>query len=928
MRTLLLFFVFVFALSLFAQNQSGQITGVIVKTDSDERLSNVIVRIESKNRSTKSDENGEFILDDVPPGNYYLIFIKKGFYSLVIPEVKVKAGKVTTLNVTMYPGNANEFLFLEIGGIQVTAQRDLLPQEPETIHRISSGEIEHMQATSLADVLEMIPGNEKATNLGLQSKQKINLRNFGDAGSAFGTKIILDDVPLSNNVDLQTGVGVNYGTKVQASAESQYDLREIVADNLQRVEVQSGATSVEYGDNTSGVIIATTRTENVPTRIKVKNNPDTKEANLMGSFKRWNTNFVYNLNYGYSERDIRIKGDEFHRIGASLKASNYFLQKKLKMTQGLRFSRKIEEDNDESDPEKTRAYNRDFHITYSQRINFKHSKNTTFYMRNFLDYKRRNSWRHKLETRDLGYATTLMEPGTIEGIFTDPVYFSDVRTIGDEWSLGFKVKITHRFFTGKFLHRILAGGEYQKEWNNGPGKQFDLLRPPNGGGNIRPRSFSDIPGISQLSLFLEDRITARLIVPTTFNIGLRIDSYNPDGFFPINPLKNEDIFKARQGTFLNPRLGLKLKLFKDTQFRLTFSKASKTPALSMLYPEKFYLDVNDIGIIHQTLADGRDTTITVPLISTYVYDRTNSHLKGYQSTKYEVGLDQRFGDFALSFNGFLQKTNNIPQYLGIPLTYYRYEWPQWPDESQKTVMEKVLIASSGYKIARNVGWVNNSGFEFLLRTHRLPKLNMRFFISASYVFSRSGKRDGVAYFSSASRYYSAGDTLSSGWVAPEDMQIVPYYKPTTSWRQKTIINYKIDYIARSLGIWLTFRAQQVLWDRYLLLGNVTTHAIGYYKDGQLIPIDPQTSTLMGLDRSYDELSTSVDDSKPNDKWLFSVIVSKSLFKGAEISLFVENIFNDMAYYKTRYGSYSARNPEMFWGVAFSAKLDDLFKTGQ
>ncbi|MHB2148067.1 TonB-dependent receptor [Calditrichota bacterium LG25] len=925
MRTLLLFFVFVFTLSLFAQNQSGQITGVIIKTDSDERLSNVIVRIESKNRSTKSDENGEFILEDVPPGNYYLIFIKKGFYSLVIPEVKVKAGKVTALNVTMYPGNENEFLFLEIGGIQVTAQRDLLPQEPETIHRISSGEIEHMQATSLADVLEMIPGNEKATNLGLQSKQKINLRNFGDAGSAFGTKIILDDVPLSNNVDLQTGVGVNYGTKVQASAESQYDLREIVADNLQRVEVQSGATSVEYGDNTSGVIIATTRTENVPTRIKIKNNPDTKEANLMGSFKRWNTNFVYNLNYGYSERDIRIKGDEFHRIGASLKAKNYFLQKKIELTQGLRFSRKIEEDNDESDPNKTRAYNRDFHITYSQRINFKQSKNTTFYMRNFLDYKRRNSWRHKLETRDLGYATTLMEPGTIEGIFADPVYFSDVRTIGDEWALGFKVKFNHRFFTGKFLHRILAGGEYQKEWNSGPGKQFDILYPPNGGGNVRPRSFSDIPGISQLSVFLEDRITARLIVPATLNLGLRIDSYNPDGFSPFNLINGEDVFKARQGTFLNPRLGLKLKLFKHTQFRLTFSKASKTPALSMLYPENFYLDVNDVGIMHQTLDDGRDTTITVPLISTYVYNRTNANLNGYQSTKYEVGLDQRIGDFALSFNGFLQKTNNIPQYLGQPLTYYRYEWPQWPDESQKTVMEKVLIATSGYKIAHNVGWVNNSGIEFLLRTHRLPKLNIRFFVSASYVFSRSGKKDGVAYFSSASRSYSAGDTLASGWVVPEDMKIVPYYKPTTSWRQKTIINYKIDYIARSLGIWLTFRAQQVLWDRYLLLGNVTTHAIGYYKDGQLIPIDPQTSTLMGLDRSYNELDTSVDDSKPNDKWLFSVIVSKSLFKGAEISLFVENIFNDMAYYKTRYGSYSARNPEMFWGVAFSAKLDGLFK---
>lgn len=224
----------IYFLPLFSQSQNGKIVGSILKVDSDEKLSNVIVRIEGRQRSTKSDENGYFILDNLKPGKYYLTFIKKGYYSLVLPEIGVLANKVTRLEVVMYPGNESEFLFLEIGGIQVTAQRDLMPQEPETIHRITGGEIEHMQATSLADVLEMIPGNEKSTNLGLQRKQKINLRNFGETGLAFGTKIILDDVPLSNNVDLQTGVGVNYGAKVQSSAETEYDLREIVADNLQR----------------------------------------------------------------------------------------------------------------------------------------------------------------------------------------------------------------------------------------------------------------------------------------------------------------------------------------------------------------------------------------------------------------------------------------------------------------------------------------------------------------------------------------------------------------------------------------------------------------------------------------------------------------------------------------------------------------------
>ncbi|MCD4691417.1 MAG: hypothetical protein K8R79_00765, partial [Calditrichales bacterium] len=62
----------------------------------------------------------------------------------------------------------------------------------------------------------------------------------------------------------------------------------------------------------------------------------------------------------------------------------------------------------------------------------------------------------------------------------------------------------------------------------------------------------------------------------------------------------------------------------------------------------------------------------------------------------------------------------------------------------------------------------------------------------------------------------------------------------------------------------------------------------------------------------------------NDNWLFSIVASKSLFKGAEISIFVENILNDRAYYIDRDEYYRSRNPEIFWGIAFSSKLDDLF----
>ena len=144
-------------------------------------------------------------------------------------------------------------------------------------------------------------------------------------------------------------------------------------------------------------------------------------------------------------------------------------------------------------------------------------------------------------------------------------------------------------------------------------------------------------------------------------------------------------------------------------------------------------------------------------------------------------------------------------------------------------------------------------------------------------------------------------------------------------REGAIFNYSADYISKPLGIWFTFKAQQVIWDQSLRIDHPDKSAQGYYKDGQNIPISPETSEAMGLNRNFDPLDITVDKSRMADKWLFSIVVSKSLFKGAEISLFVDNIWNDPAYYVNRYGAYTSRNPEMFWGLAFSSKIDDWFR---
>jgi len=919
----ILFLVLLFPFYLCAAGNA--ITGRVTISDSKQALAQVIVKIQGSRLSTQTDSSGRYLLNQVPAGKHYLLFIKKGFYSLVVPDVKTQSGSYTVLNAQMYPGDSKEYLFLEIGGIQVTAQRNLLSEEPETVHRITGGEIEHMQANSLADVLDMIPGNEKTGNLGLRYKQQINLRSFGtDRFSSFGTRVIIDDVPLTNNADLQTGVGVGYGTSVTTNSGWGYDLREVVADNLAKVDVASGASSVEYGDHTAGVILVQTKMKNVPTRLKLKSNPDTREANLMGSFHLGKTNLVYNLNYGYSERNIRIKGDEYHRIAASLKSQNTFWNKRLRVRQYLKYNRRLEENNYKIDTTATLAYNRDHHLTYSQQFDFKWNDVTDVYWRNYVDYKHRNSWKYKLESADVSYLSNRMTAGTSLADTSKPVYHSNVRTIGDEFSYGSKLRLRRKWFIGAILHRFLIGSEFQTDKNTGPGKTFDVLRPPNGALHSRPRRFDAIPGITQMAFFFEDRLTGKLFLPFTFDVGFRLDSYNPTALKLKNLFTNNDVFAAKQGTFFNPRLGLKVNLFSKTQLRFTFSKTSKTPALSSIYPEPYYLDVNDL--LYQTVqgSQGQDSVVVRPLLmSTYIYERSVPHLKGYQTTKYEAGFDQQWGNFAISLVGYFKQTKNFPKSINAPFYYNRYLWPNWPESSGKESVERILFLTSFSSKSKNLGWAKSSGFEFSLRTHRIPSLNMRFRISAAFNFRKEGSTFYPVYYRTET--VKACDSLSTGWIFPKDIQIVPYYSPNESWRQRMIVKYNVDYIAKPLGIWLTLRAEQVLWDQTLNVSHAKLAAQGYYYNGSNVPINAETSQQLNLNRRYSNLDVTVDKSKPNNKWLFSIIVSKALFKGAEVSLFVNNFLNDRAYYINRYGFYEATNPAMFWGMALSSKIDGLFK---
>lgn len=92
----------------------------------------------------------------------------------------------------------------------------------------------------------------------MNSTEKASIRK----GDALGTQIILDGIPLTNNANMQIGIG-------QSTANSGLDLRNIPAENIKEVEIIRGIPSVQYGDFTDGLMIVKTKAIVESPKVKV-----------------------------------------------------------------------------------------------------------------------------------------------------------------------------------------------------------------------------------------------------------------------------------------------------------------------------------------------------------------------------------------------------------------------------------------------------------------------------------------------------------------------------------------------------------------------------------------------------------------------------------------------------------------------------------
>ena len=220
---------YLFPIILFIQflmaGTTGKITGIITDKETGEPLIGCNVIIMETDLGTASNEDGEYFILNIPPGNYSIKFSMIGYESYVIEQVKIFIDKTTRINASI--GTT----VIEGSEIVVTAERKLIQFDvTQSEARITADELDVMPVTEVRDVLRLQGGITQDAGGGLHMR----------GGRSSEISYMVDGIPMTDAYD--GGISV-----------------QIENDNLQELQVISGTFNAEYGKALTGVINMVTK---------------------------------------------------------------------------------------------------------------------------------------------------------------------------------------------------------------------------------------------------------------------------------------------------------------------------------------------------------------------------------------------------------------------------------------------------------------------------------------------------------------------------------------------------------------------------------------------------------------------------------------------------------------------------------------------
>jgi len=893
------------------------------------------VLVEGTGWAALTDTAGFYRLVGVPAGPQTLRVNRIGFApSRKQVEVPTSGEMVVDLEMASSP--------LKVPGITVTAEPvGRARGELGTASVIETEAIKNQTATSLAGILELLPG-QVLQPPGLDGVQQISLGavpvGFGGAApgssnvaqpsaqnlASFGTQIVVNGVPLSNNANLQT-LGPSGELTFPNSVGGGIDLRRIPASTIERVEVIRGIPSAHYGDVTNGVIVVDTHAGVVDPLLSGLYDAHTLAGSLVGGTafgaRQTATAMVdvtrTMLNPGVNDYSgYRLSGELAHRLilGATAAEPDEVAEPRLVADTRFDFYKLYDDEAPTLEQPKTGTSSRDAGLQFSERARLRLGHDSRLDLTASFEAIQQRSWSTAPEIRGETPFTSNLDTGFAIGHFIGGSYQARVDVDGGPRDLYTRLEWTKFGQALGASHELRAGTELRREWNAGAGYQFNIEYPPqttfNGvQGFDRPRRFDVIPPEVTTAFYVDDRASYRVGAAGRFDVqaGLRLDQLH----------RGSSWFSSVRDNALQPRLNVEYAPQPWLRLRAGAGRMAKTPALADLYPAPQYYDVVNVNWFAINPAE------RLAALTTYILDPTNPSLGFSKADRAELGVEADVPSAGMQFSlvGFLDRLNGGVGIEPQP-TYLLRAHYQLADTTQGTGVPPTIIQPPSsydtvpaliYHRANNLT-LNERGLELTATVRDIPGLQTGVQIQGAWYWNRVDK---------------VGIEFPSGFSAFQVSQTqarIPYWPGTSTMGQLMVLTTRLIHRQPAMGLVATFTVQYTLRSTYGDIGGSDSLSWAGYmtRAGALVPVP---ASERGQPQ-YNDLHIARGDifsptGSPTD-WLLSLQVSKTLPLGGRLSVYAYNALDKIGkwgsatesailYSATRFGVELWLPLAAFWG---------------
>lgn len=886
------FFISGLCSALFAQTDKATVEGVV--RDSDGKpLSFATMFIAELGTGVSTDLEGKFRFTGTKGTEYTL---NVSYLNHVDKEVKVKAGSPEPLVIVL------EEQSYELAEVVVMA--DYKKNQGSTAV-INQQALEHIQPTSVADVLSLIPGGlfRESSATGFN---RISLRQSGsDDNTSLGMAVVMDGIPQDNDGFRASIPGLStdeYSDRLGMNRG--IDLKTLSTDHIRKIEIVKGISSAKLGNLSSGVIQTTSKIGITPAQLRMKVDPLTKLIYLGKGFRispkmgYLHTGIDYTSVYD-DRRDpmskySRLTGQVTYNNSVDVGDKTLFLFFKLSEVYTL---------NQAKEDELTQDYNESFRNKYSRTgASFKAQMYDLGKIVDNVEFIASADYTYDLIDRNrlVQTGTPLPSPlateeGESEGIYLPSTYYSPFQIENKPLSLLTQLNAESLFETRSFRHKVIYGLSWKRTKNYGEGVMVDMTRPPYPGNNeyVRPVPNRSIPALSVGAAYAEEQLKhSNRWFDFELNAGVRFTQmFNLDTkYTELRKLQVEPRINAALSFNIDLAGGKSLR----NMFRFGFGQENKLPTLDYIYPDRVYKDMIVLNAYTK-----QDDPFNHLITYTKIYDVTNNSLRPNRNTKYEAGWDVEYEGYSLSLTFFKEHSDrgfeSVAEYSPVRYTHYVDPIDGQPIVGRRP--EKEDYVADPYAtfvdmdIVRNSMKVEKKGLEYLLRFPKIIPLSTTVEINGAYYDTR----------------YSSGAPLQYHPAFRDDDRPQPYvgiYRRQDITRQR-IFNTNLWFntnIPRYKMIFTTFF--QFIWLNEEMRINGDEYPSAYFDtDGRMHTVDDRILQSIKdghtVWRHYHIYKEDFSETLPVSLTV-NFKVTKEFSRMIRASFFVNNILDINPLYKNRY----------------------------